>query len=156
MTKKLSYDFYRPHKRVQYTGELVDKTGKRYRPLARTKQSMLAETDINNIIKSFTVTGQINHIARNAAAGVYMDLPDHMDFQQAQNLFLEAERAFMTIPAKVRDRFHNDPSEWLAWVGDPKNRDEATDLGFFNRKAPEPQSAPAAPPSTPPSTPPKE
>jgi len=37
----------------------------------------------------------------------------------------------MTLPAKVRDRFGQDPAEFLAFLSNPENADEARRLGIL-------------------------
>lgn len=143
--------FYRPHDRMAtaYTGEVVDPlTGEVTVLPSMTKQEFKDQCDINNIIKSFKLTGQITHIARNAAQGMYMDLPDELDFQTALNTIREAEEAFDSLPAKIRERFQNDPGQFLAFLSDPANKEEATKLGLLNTPAPGGGGAP--PPPTPP------
>lgn len=148
MSKKAFRDFYRPHARVQYTGELVDKYGEVFRPVDRTKQSFLKECDINNIVKAFSSTGQWNHVSAKAAQGYYADLPSDLDYQTAQNIFLEAERAFMSLPSKIRDRFKNEPAAFLEFMGNPENKAEAIQLGLLNPPRPIPDGPPKdAPPA---------
>jgi len=135
--KTIQYDRYRPHARVQEDGSVFNRfTGEYEFPPSRTKQSHLQECDVNNIIKQFSVTGQIAHINAKAALGAYVDLPDEMDFQAAQNTVIEANKAFMTLPAKVRERFANQPAEFLAFLNDPANRGEAIQMGLIPRPAP--------------------
>lgn len=132
--------FYIAHKRVYArtstvdvrTGEVLDKS--------LTKQEHLKSCDINNIIKDFSRTGQIHHISAKAAQGAYMDLPDELDYQSALNTVIDAENAFATLPAKVRDRFGNDPAEFLAFVGNPENRKEAQELGLLKPATPLPDT----------------
>jgi len=129
------YSFYVPHERVGCDGTLTDPvTGEIYKPPARTKQNHLAECDINNIIKQFKLTGQIAHISAKAAMGTYTDLPDPLDFQESMNLVIAAEASFATLPAKVRDRFGNDPSKFLEFMGDSSNQDEMIKLGLATPK----------------------
>lgn len=59
-----------------------------------------------------------------------MDLPDAYEFQDSLHLIKQAEMAFMALPAKVRERFHNEPAEFLAFMGDEKNGDEMIKLGL--------------------------
>lgn len=126
------YSFYRPHEKVTFGNELVHPfTGEITYPPSLTKQEHAAECDINNIIQAFSQTGQINHVRANAALGRYADLPDHLTLQDALNITIEAEAAFMSLPAKVRDRFHQDPSEFLAFMADPENKAEAMELGLL-------------------------
>lgn len=146
---KLTLDFYRPHKPVYAPTKVRNpKTGKIEVPLDRTKQSELAASDINNIIKSFTQSGQFNRLFENANRGVYVDLPQSLDYQEAQNLRIQAENAFMSLPAKVRERFNNLPHEFLAFMENPANRDEARELGLLRPEAASPP--PGGPPKEPP------
>lgn len=151
-----THSFYRPHERVQYTGELVNSaTGEVYKPVPRVKQSFKDECDINNILAQYRQTGMIRHVQANAALGVYADLPDALDFQESMNLVLAAEQSFMSLPAKVRDRFQNNPAEFLAFMSDPGNVDEMIKLGLAVKRpqaqaggeASEPATGEASPPA---------
>lgn len=142
--------FYRPHKRIQYTGELVDPhTGQVTTPPSMTKQEFVKECDVNNVIKSYSPRAMAAMVAENAARARYEDLPDHIDFQESMNLVRQAEATFMTLPAKVRDRFGQDPTQFLAFLSDPANLEEARKLGLA-KPAP---VVPPAPPSPTPSVP---
>lgn len=136
--------FYYPHRRsaTWFTGEIVDpKTGELYTPPSRTKQSFVAECDINNILKQYKLTGQIRHMSARAAQGAYQDLPDPVDFQDAMNLVLAAESSFATLPAHVRARFGHDPAEFLGFIANPANQDEVIKMGLA--KDTRPPAAPA-------------
>lgn len=129
------YSFYRPHVRVcAPTTETDPWTGEVKIPERRVKQSFVAECDINNIIKTFSVTGQITHMSAHAKQGAYMDLPDDLDFQTAMNVIREAETAFATLPSKVRERFNNNPADFLGFMADPNNQDEAIALGLATKR----------------------
>lgn len=137
--------FYRPHKRVQYTGELVNPhTGQVTKPPSMTKQEFVKECDVNNVIKSYSPRAMAAMIAENAAKARYEDLPDNLDFQASIELVRSAEASFMTLPAKIRDRFGQDPVQFLAFLSDPKNLDEARKLGLA-KPAPVVPSAPPSP-----------
>lgn len=147
--------FYYPHDRSDtwWTGELEDpQTGEIYSPPSMTKQSFLAECDINNIIKQFKVTGMIQHMSAQASKGAYLDLPPPTDFQEALNTVLAAEDSFATLPSKIRARFDNDPQEFLVFMADPANQDEIISLGLgtdTRPPPPNPGSSQEAPPSPP-------
>lgn len=154
------YDFYRPHTRAAtwYTGLQADPATGELKPAARrVKQEFRDECDINNILKQYKLTGQIRHISEKAAMGAYQDLPDPIDFQDAMNLVIASEESFATLPAHVRDRFGNDPVQFLEFMANPANQDEAIKLGLAtdNREpATAPPSSPPVPPAPP--TPPSE
>lgn len=129
------FSFYRPHARVTApTTEIDYWTGEVKIPERRVKQSFVAECDINTIIKQFSVTGQITHMSANAKNGAYMDLPDDLDFQTSMNIIREGEAAFASLPSKVRERFHNNPEEFLGFMADPANQDEAIKLGLATKR----------------------
>lgn len=148
------YSHYRPHKRVQERGQLMV-AGKLVTPPSMTKQEFVRETDINNVIKSFGQTGMFNHVNAKAAQGVYQDLPDSLDFQDSLHQVMAAEAAFMTLPAKVRDRFGQDPAQFLAFIADPENLEEARKLGLAEavKQAPPPLEVKVVNPEEPPSPP---
>lgn len=129
-TKKL-YSAYRPHHRVQELGEIVNPhTGDVTIPPSMTKQEFKRECDVNNVIKQYSTSGMLNHINAKASIGAYQDLPDSYDFQESLHVVHEAEKAFMTLPSKTRERFGNEPAEFLAFMSDPKNGDEMIKLGL--------------------------
>lgn len=141
MAKQKLYGFYRPHRRVTFDNLVPDpKTGEFVYLPSMTKQEFQAECDINNVIKSFSQTGMFKHVSARAAEGAYQDLPDGFDFQESLHTVNRAREAFMTLPAKVRQRFGHDPAEFLAFSADPSNLEELRQLGLA--KAP----APPAPP----------
>lgn len=146
MTK---YAHYRPHKRVTFDGKWTNPhTGEIVALPSMTKQEFKRECDINNIIKQFSTTGMLNHVSANAKLGAYLHLPDSYDFQESLETVAQAEKAFMTLPSKLRERFDNEPSKFLAFAGDPKNLDEMRTLGLANPAPPKPEAPPVAKPSS--------
>lgn len=108
------------------------------------EQSSLEETDINTIVRRFGLTGQLPTGVRQPTYGDYTDV---FDYHTAMNAIVQAEEAFMEMPAHVRTRFHNDPGEFVAFCSDEANRDEALKLGLVMPKAAElaASSIPATP-----------
>lgn len=150
-----AYSFYRPHDRAAtwFTNEVVNPvTGEVSQMPSMTKQSFVAQCDINNILKAFKVTGQVTHLA--AARARYEDLPEGLDFQDALNSVISAQAAFAGLPSNVRTRFGNDPALYLEFMADPSNEPEAIALGLATKRAIDASKGPQAP-STPPA-PPKE
>lgn len=119
-------NFYLPHDRVMapHSDELV------------TKQECKDECDIHNILRQYQRTGIMAHIAANQPR--FEDLPELDDFQSALNLVMDAEDRFALLPSQVRDRFENDPGQFLAAFQDPSMRDELRSLGLL-REAPAPR-----------------
>lgn len=146
MTKPMRYTFYRPHKRVTIDFTEVDlKTGELKPVPSLTKQSFVAECDINNILKQYQQTGVVKHINQKAEQGMYVDLPDELDFQASLETVRQATLAFDSLPSSVRSRFENDPSQFLEFMSNPANQDEMIKLGLATDTRPSPK-----PPETPP------
>lgn len=135
MTKSSSYPkyvgMYQPHSRFGDFNNTDPKTGEVYPSM--TKQSFVAECDINNILKQFKLTGQITHINEQARTGVYADLPDPIEFQDALSIVENAERAFASLPSVQRARWDNDPEKFLQFMQDPKNAEEIYRLGLAQK-----------------------
>lgn len=140
--------FYMPgDRRDDYTGLVADpKTGELVYQPSMTKQSHLAECDINNIVRDFTQHGMVTHINEKAAQGAFLDLPDAIDYQASLEIARAGQAAFDQLPAQVRKRFDNDPAAFLDFLHDPVNRDEAIELGLVERPPPEPPKTPETPP----------
>lgn len=110
----------------------------------RTKQSFKAECDVNNIVARFLKTGVID--AMNKHAPKYGDCTG-LEFQAGMESIIKAENAFKSLPAQLRDRFQNDPGQFLDFVQNDENREEARKLGLLK---PEPKQA--TPVATPPAS----
>lgn len=93
----------------------------------RTEQHLKDETDINEIVRRFNLTGQLPTNIRMPQSGDFRNLPD---FQSAMNAIVAARESFDAMPANVRARFHNDPAEFVAFCDDPDNLEEARKLGL--------------------------
>lgn len=119
-----------------------------HRRFGRTQQSFKDDADVNLIMKRFEKTGMIDHLNEfQGQYGDFLDVPQ--SYHDAVNQVLAADAMFMTIPAKVRERFGNDPGRFLAFVDDPANVDEMVSLGLARRSEPpveEPAFAPEASP----------
>ena len=96
-----------------------------------TIQSEAANCDINNIVERFEKTGVLPSMT---STPIYGDFTSPFDFQTAQQLLINAEQAFMSLPAKVRLEFENNPAKFLDFVDDPANADKLVSMGL--REAP--------------------
>lgn len=92
-----------------------------------TKQSFKDECDINLIMKKFQRTGIITHYAKHGPQ--YGDIPA-IEYQEALNTIIAAENAFAELPAAIRKKFNNNPEEFLEFIQDDSNLDEARKLGL--------------------------
>lgn len=133
--------FYIPVSReTDFTNEVTDpKTGELVTMPSMAKQEFVSECDINNIIKEYLVTGQIQHVAARAAAGAFLDLPDHLDLQESMAIQAQATAAFGQLPSRVRERFANDPVSFLEFFQNPANREEAGSMGLLEVPPPPPE-----------------
>lgn len=105
----------------------------------KTKQSFKEQSDINTIVNTFMKTGVM---PESVSMPRYGDFSEAMDYQTALNLVMQAEDAFMELPAQLRARFENDPGQLLAFLEDDANRAEAEALGLVQAKAIEPAAEP--------------
>lgn len=125
--------FRRAHDRkaTWFTNEVVDKkTGELVQLPSMTKQSFVEQCDINRILSQYKVSGMLSHVSAHAAQGSYEDLPDNMEFQDALHIVMDGQKAFSTLPSSLRNRFGNDPAEFLAFMADPANAEEIVKLGL--------------------------
>lgn len=93
----------------------------------RTQQQFKEESDINEIVRRFGLTGEMPD---NPRVPQYGDFEEVTDFQSAMNAVRQAEEGFMELPADVRARFANDPQRLMDFLADEANRDEARKLGL--------------------------
>lgn len=95
------------------------------------RQEMKDEADINTIVRNFGVTGKVTMPSK---LPTYGDFEDIFDFRTAMQSVREAEKAFESIPAKVRNRFGNDPQAFVEFCSDPANLPELISLGLAPAK----------------------
>ena len=53
-----------------------------------------------------------------------------LDYQTALNKLMEADKAFMQMPAKIREQFGNDAGRFVDFTSDPKNIDQCREWGL--------------------------
>ncbi len=95
-----------------------------------TKQSFKQECDINYIVNHWMKHGELLHTGSRVPPR-YGDFSNATDYQTAVNQVSEAKRQFDLLPAKIRERFDNQPWKLLDFLADPANHDEGVDLGLF-------------------------
>lgn len=106
---------------------------------SRTQKQFADQCDVNQIVAKYKTTGQWQHMTNKQ--GVYADVSEITDYHSSVQKVLDANNAFMALPSTLRARFGNDPGELLAFLQDPKNREEAIKLGLIDKKAePKPRS----------------
>ena len=88
-----------------------------------TQQHFKDETDINNILRQFNITGLLPEAPLSP---LYGDFTGIGDYHSALNAVYAAEDEFMTLPAQIRARFENDPAQLIAFLSDENNRPKAS------------------------------
>lgn len=109
---------------------------------SRTQENFKDECDINLILKKYQATGVLPSNSK-AALAHYGDFSKVPSYQDALNRVMEASDMFSQLPATLRFKFENDPGLLLNFLSDPKNREQAVELGLVD--APQPQKPSLAP-----------
>lgn len=99
-----------------------------------TKQSFKDECDINIIIERVMRIGPdaLSHLNQRMAQ--YGDVSSVPDYRSALDAVNRAQGMFMSLDAKVRERFGNDPAKFLDFCNDGRNYAEAVALGLIQAK----------------------
>lgn len=103
-----------------------------------TRQEMADECDINNIMKRYERTGMVPGNPNSLPQ--YLDLtvmPD--DLMTAMNQMIDAENAFMSLPAVTRREFDNDAMRFVEYASNPENVERLREWGLAApEKVPDP------------------
>jgi len=99
----------------------------------RAQQHHKDECDINIILERFGKTGQV---PVNAISGTYGDFSGVYDYHTALNAIIASESEFAALPAQLRYKFDNDPSNLVQFLDNPENRAEAEKLGLVKISSP--------------------
>lgn len=104
-----------------------------------TQQNMAQETDVNAIMAKYEKHGILTHVARYA--GQYGDFSGVPDYKTGLELVMAADEMFSSLPARIRERFGNDPAKFIEFATDSKNQEELIKMGLAPRPAepPKPQ-----------------
>lgn len=111
------------------------------------QQQFSEECDINTIMDRYAMDGILDHV--NKFEGTFGDFTNAVDYQASLNQVMDAEAAFLHLPAKVRARFGNDPAQLMDFLSssDPELVAESVRLGL--REAPPPPEPPSSPSKAP-------
>ena len=118
------YQVRKWHEREKLTAPIMGET--------MTQQHMAADCDINNIMKKYEKTGIVSHLAKYK--GDYQDFTVMPDFHTAMNTIREADEMFLTLPASIRDKFNNNPGEFVEFATDECNLDELIEMGLAHKR----------------------
>lgn len=108
-----------------------------------TVQSDRADADINTIIARYLKTGVIPPSTKGEP--FYGDVSEFSGLADSLIKIQEADRLFMSYPAAIRERFDNDKVNFIEFLENPDNRDEAIELGLIQKPVIPDGEAPAVP-----------
>lgn len=97
----------------------------------KTKQSFKDECDINNIVRKFD-EGFPMPIQQAWEEGDFVDAPT---FQESMELVVYAREQFDSLPARIRDKFANDPRRFFEFTQNPDNVEEMAALGMLTEES---------------------
>lgn len=94
-------------------------------PPSRTAQAPASEVSLQGIL------ARHNYLPAGQSRQLEFGKWSPPDFHAAMNLVQDVRNTFMTLDARIRSRFQNDPYQLLRFVEDPKNRSEGLRLGLL-------------------------
>lgn len=95
--------------------------------LSQTEQSHKDECDINNIVYRFQKGDVLDH--RNEHRGEY-GFATAQTYNEAMNVVTKGMSMFEDLPSHIREKFKNDPAQFLEYVQNDKNAKEMVKLGL--------------------------
>lgn len=103
---------------------------------SRTRQEFADECDINVLMQKFEATGVVSHVEQRQP--MYLDVSEGvLPLREAIDTVRAANEAFMTLPARARAEFDNDPIRFVEFARDPKNGAKMVEWGLAQvREAP--------------------
>lgn len=93
-----------------------------------TDQSQKKDCDINVIVAKYLKTGQVKHLAKRV--GQYADVSNIPDLSEAIMQVRAAQDAFDALPAQLRQKLNNDPTQMISYLNDSSKLAEHYDLGI--------------------------
>lgn len=99
---------------------------------SRVQHHQAEGCDMKTIIERFLKTGEANQLSSSQMQ--FIDATNATEYDKAQQLLINAQDAFYDLPSKIRTRFENDPRQFLNFMDDPQNTDEAVELGLAQRR----------------------
>lgn len=115
---------------MTFTYTKTDQAGNKtiHKHKTKTQQHLQKSTDVNYIVARCT---QTNVPLPTNTAPNYEDYSKVPDYKAAMNLTIIANERFALLPAEIRSKFRNDPTEMLEFVHNPDNKEECEKLGLL-------------------------
>lgn len=99
-----------------------------------TDQSQYKDTDINNIVRKYQVTGLLDSPGSVPFETLqYGDATLLPDYQTALDLVNSVHEEFATLPSEVREKFGHDPMQLLDALQDPTKKEMLQDIGLISK-----------------------
>lgn len=99
-----------------------------------TDQSQYKDTDINNIVKRYQVTGLLDSPGSVSFETLqYGDATLLPDYQTALDLVNNVQEEFSSMPSEIREKFGHDPMQLLEALQDPTKKTMLQDIGLLSR-----------------------
>lgn len=98
---------------------------------SKVQQHQADDCDMKTIINRFLKTGEITHISNQRMQ--FLDVTHSTDYDKSLQIVLDAQDTFFELPSNLRSRFNNDPSQFLKFMDDPNNKEEAIEMGLAQR-----------------------
>lgn len=106
-----------------------------------TQQQYANECDLNNLVDKNMQFKDPAFLTKLQLLGagekvqpLYGDFSDVPTYENALNTINKATDDFMSLPAKIRARFENDPVKLLEFVNNPDNYEEGLSLGIYKAR----------------------
>jgi len=98
-----------------------------------TQQQFASDADINARAATHLRGPSRMHPMGNPAATRTMRFGDFTanDFQTMQNRLADVNSLFLSLPARTRGKFSNQPYQLIRWLEDPANRQEGIKMGLL-------------------------
>lgn len=93
------------------------------------KQSFKDECDIRNITRRYKEGAMVTHLAKGVPN--YADVSEAGDLRTILDRVRDASEWFGRLPARVRERFDNDPAAFIDAANDPLGQDLLEELGLM-------------------------
>lgn len=98
-----------------------------------TNQADMDAADINKIMARYEKTGVLIDPDGFTRQPTYGDFTEVKNYHEMMIGIKNVERAFSQLPAKLKNRFENDPQQLITFLDDEKNYEEAIALGLIEK-----------------------
>lgn len=98
-----------------------------------TQQQFKDECDINTILAKYQKTGAITHANNHSPE---YSFATSLNFRESMEIVTRAQEMFSELPSSIRNKFRNNPEEFMDFVQNPENASEMAELGLTPKEAP--------------------